>query len=80
MSWKKVTAQAVSAGEAVYTAGKGFVVAGVVTAGNLMAADAPVVPTTALKADYSLFDYVFAGVLGVCFMFMIARRSKGFAR
>ena len=80
MSWKKVTAQAVSAGEAVYTAGKGLVVAGVVTAGNLMAADTPTVPTTELKADYGLFDWVFAGVVTVAFVFMVARRSKGFVR
>ncbi|KFL34348.1 MULTISPECIES: hypothetical protein [unclassified Sulfurospirillum] len=80
MSWKKLTAKAVSAGQSVVTAGKGLVVAGAVAAGNLMAGDSPVVPTTELKADFALFDYVFAGVLVVCIVFMVAKRSKGFVR
>ena len=46
----------------------------------LFAGDAPTVPTTPLKADYSLFDYVFAGVISVAFIFMIARRVKGFIK
>lgn len=46
----------------------------------LFAGDAPVVPTTPLKADYALFDYVFAGVVAVAFIFMIARRVKGFIK
>ncbi|MSN95987.1 phosphonate transporter [Campylobacter sp. FMV-PI01] len=50
------------------------------TAPALFAADAPVVPGEALKADYALFDYVFAGVIAVAFIFMIARRVKGFIR
>ena len=40
----------------------------------LFAADAPT------KADYALFDYVFAGVIAVAFIFMIARRVKGFIK
>ncbi|MBE2984229.1 phosphonate transporter [Campylobacter sp. RM9344] len=46
----------------------------------LFAADAPAVPTDPLKADYALFDYVFAGVVAVAFVFMIARRVKGFIK
>ena len=46
----------------------------------LFAGDAPVVPTTPLKADYALFDYVFAGVVAVAFIFMIAGRIKGFIK
>ena len=46
----------------------------------LFAADAPTVPATPLKADYALFDYVFAGVIAVAFIFMIARRVKGFIK
>ena len=46
----------------------------------LFAGDAPVVPTAPLKADYALFDYVFAGVIAVAFIFMIARRVKGFIK
>lgn len=46
----------------------------------LFAADAPTVPTAPLKADYALFDYVFAGVIAVAFIFMIARRVKGFIK
>ena len=46
----------------------------------LFAGDAPVVPTTPLEADYALFDYVFAGVIAVAFIFMIARRVKGFIK
>ena len=50
------------------------------TAPALFAADAPTVPATPLKADYALFDYVFAGVIAVAFIFMIARRVKGFIK
>lgn len=49
-----------------------------ITAPALFAGPAPVVPGTALEADYALFDYVFAGVIAVAFIFMIARRVKGF--
>ncbi len=80
MSWKKATAQAVSAGKAIYQKGKVLAIGATVGVGNLMAADAPVVPTTELKADYGLFDWVFAGVVTVAFVFMVARRSKGFVR
>ncbi|PSM52715.1 putative membrane protein [Campylobacter blaseri] len=47
---------------------------------SLIAADAPVIPSDPLKADYAIFDYVFAGVIGVAFIFMVARRVKGFIR
>lgn len=50
------------------------------TAPALFAGSAPVVPETPLEADYALFDYVFAGVVAVAFIFMIARRVKGFIR
>lgn len=73
MSCKELTAKAVSAG-------KGLVVAGTVAAGNLMAGTTPTVPATALEADYSLFDYVFGGVLVMCLIFAVAKRSKGFVR
>ncbi|OJJ28523.1 phosphonate transporter, partial [Campylobacter concisus] len=46
----------------------------------LFAGDAPVIPTTPLKADYALFDYVFAGVIAVAFIFMIAGRVKSFIK
>ena len=46
----------------------------------LFAGDSPVVPTTPLKADYALFDYVFAGVIAVAFIFMIAGRVKSFIK
>ncbi|QKF64687.1 hypothetical protein [Campylobacter corcagiensis] len=52
----------------------------IITAPALFAADAPTVPGEPLKADYALFDYVFAGVIAVAFVFMIARRVKGFIR
>ena len=80
MSWKKMSAKAKSAGVAVYQTGKVVAVGAIVGAGNLMAGDTPVVPTTELKADYALFDYVFAGVLVMCLIFAVARRSKGFVR
>ena len=50
------------------------------SAPGLFAADAPTVPSDPLKADYALFDYVFAGVIAVAFIFMIARRVKGFIK
>jgi len=80
MSWKKLTAKAVSSGQAVYQTGKVVAVGAIVGTGNLMAGATPEVPATALSADYSLFDYVFAGVLAVCLIFMVAKRSKGFVR
>lgn len=46
----------------------------------LFAGDAPAIPTTPLKADYALFDYVFAGVIAVAFIFMIAGRVKSFIK
>ena len=46
----------------------------------LFAADAPTVPSDPLKADYALFDYVFAGVIAVAFIFMIAGRVKSFIK
>jgi hypothetical protein len=52
----------------------------IVGAGSLMAGPSPVVPTTALEADYALFDYVFGAVILVSFTLMIAKRAKGFIR
>lgn len=52
--------------------------AALLTASLLTAADAPVIPTEPLKADYAMFDYVFAGIIGVCFIFMVAGRVKRF--
>lgn len=46
----------------------------------LFAGDKPVIPTDPLKADYAVFDYVFAGVVAVAFIFMVARKAKGFIR
>jgi len=80
MSFRKMTAKAVSAGQSVFQTGKVVAVGAIIGVGNLMAADTPTVPTTSLSADYSLFDYVFAGVLAVCLVFMVAKRSKGFVR
>lgn len=58
----------------------GLAIGAQVAVTSAIAADAPTVPATALSADYSLFDYVFAGVIGVSFVFMVARRAKGFIR
>lgn len=46
----------------------------------LFAGDKPVIPTDPLKADYAIFDYVFAGVVGVLFIFMVAKAAKSFVR
>ena len=54
--------------------------AALVSAPAVFAGSAPTVPSTPLEADYALFDYVFAGVIAVAFIFMIARRVKGFIR
>lgn len=78
MSFKKLTAKAVSAGQSVYQTGKVVAVGAIVGAGNLMAADTPTVPTTELKADYAIFDYVWAGVLVMLLVFAVATRSKRF--
>ena len=48
--------------------------------GALMAADTPAIPTDPLKADYAVFDYVFAGVIAFTLIFAVARRAKGFIR
>lgn len=58
----------------------GLAIGAQVAATSAMAADTPTVPATALQADYALFDYVFAGVLAVSLVFMVARRAKGFVR
>ena len=47
---------------------------------NAIAAPTPTVPSTALETDYALFDWVFAGVVATGFVFMVARRVKGFVR
>lgn len=51
-----------------------------ISAPVLFAANTPIVPTDPLKADYALFDYVFAGIIGVAFIFMIAHRVKSFIK
>lgn len=58
----------------------GVATTSMVVAGTLMAGDSPTIPATPLKADYAIFDYVFAGVLGVAFVMMVAKRTKGFIR
>lgn len=68
-SYKKASAKVVSAGVSI-----------LVLAGNAMAGSTPTVPATPLEADYAVFDYVFAGVIGVGLVFMLARRAKGFIR
>ena len=56
----------------------GLIGALTVGAGALVAGDTPVIPTTALAADYSVFDYVFAGAIGVALVFMVAKKAKSF--